>query len=988
MTWGTAVGATSYKVERAPDNGSNAPGTWQQLAAGVTGPTYDSTGLSANVKYWYRVRATNVSGDGAYTAPASATTLPNPPGAPTFSSITASSLTVSWTAPTGGASSYDLERGTSATGPWTPLATGTTALSYADSGLTPGTTYWYQVRATNLDGLKSAYASRSTITLPAAPAAPTFSSVGPFTLNVNWGLVTGATTYRLERAPDAAGVAGAWTEIASVTTSPYSPYADSQLSPNTRYWYRLRAANASGNGAYSPERSVMTLPGTPEKPTFSSVTKTSITVSWTAPAGGAASYELQRAPTANGTWMTAVSGTAALTFADANLTAGTTYFYRVRAANADGGYGAWSPVASTWTVPEAPGTPWFNGVSTVSLTVNWDPIPGAMIYQVERSPDVSGAPQPGGWVVRATLSGDTYYNDVGTANTVYWYRVRAVNDGGPGDYSPAASVATLANAPGQPTFSNVTQTSVTVSWTAPSGGAVGYVIERAPAQVGPFAPIQSGVTALSWADTPLSAGTTYWYRIRATNSASATGSPSLAASVTTVPAPPSGAPGAPTFSAIAATSVAIAWTDTSGATSYRLERAPDASSAPGAWTVIATVSVKSYTDRSLAANTRYWYRVRGATAGGDGTYSAESFVITAPNAPGTPSLTSIGTTSIGLAWTEPAGSAAGYELERGTSASGPWGALVAVAGRSHTDTGLAPGTTYWYRVRATNASGVAGAYSAARSADDARHGAGRADLLRGHRDVARAHVERRRGGDAVQRRTLHGLQRRLVTDCLVRRGHVLHEQRADAEHRLLVPDLRGECRGRARPLLSRDDRHDGAGRTRSADLQPDHDEGRHRELDRPVERRGELHARARRELGRTMDHHRERPRSHDPRRHRPRREHDVLVPGARGEHRRARGRPLQRPFRHDGRGHGDSAGDRSWRASLQLRRGDLAARELGHRAERDGVQARARARLDRPVGADRLDRRDQLHRHGPRGEHDVSLPRAWIELRWRWSALR
>jgi hypothetical protein len=106
---------------------------------------------------------------------------------------------------------------------------------------------------------------------------------------------------------------------------------------------------------------------------------------------------------------------------------------------------------------------------------------------VERSPDVFGAPQPDGWTLRGTLSGDTYYyNDVGTPNTIYWYRVRASNAGGPGDYSPVASVATLANAPGQPPVSNVTQTSVTVSWTAPSGGAVGYVVERALSRSDPL----------------------------------------------------------------------------------------------------------------------------------------------------------------------------------------------------------------------------------------------------------------------------------------------------------------------------------------------------------------------------------------------------------------------------------------------------------------------------------------------------------------------
>jgi fibronectin type 3 domain-containing protein len=712
LTWGAAAGATTYKVERAPDS-AGVPGSFTQIAGAVAGTSFDSIGLAANVKYWYRVRATNASGDGAFGPQASVTTMPNPPGGPSFSSVTEMSLTVAWTAPSGGAASYDLERGPTSNGLWTALATATTAVSFADSGLTAGTTYWYRVRATNLEGLKSEWTTRSVVTLPVAPAAPTFSNVGPYTLSVSWPAVTGASSYVLERAPDEGDAPGTFAQLSDKATS---PHADNGLSPNTRYWYGLRAVNASGAGAWSPAATVMTVPDVPGKPELTSVTKTSVTVTWTAPAGGATSYELQRALTANGTWTTIASG-GALTFTDGGLTAGTTYYYRVRALNADAGAGAWSPIASTTTLPAAPGTPWFTGVSTVSLTVNWDPIPGATIYQVERSPDVNGSAQPDGWAVRATLSGDTYYNDVGTANTVYWYRIRAATDGGFGDYSPQASVATVANAPGKPTFSGVTMTSVTVSWTVPTGGAVSYVVERAPGQLGPFAVLETGtVTTTSWTDTTLSAGTTYWYRIRAVNATGLTGAPSLAASVTTVPAPPSGAPGAPTFSAITATTVAVAWTDSSGATSYRLERAPDVSGAAGAWAQLQTVSTKSYTDRYLSANTRYWYRVLGATAGGDGSYSAPSFVITAPNAPGTPSVTSVGTSSIGLSWTEPTGGAASYELERGTSASGPWGAPVTITGRSHTDTGLAAGTTYWYRVRATNASGVPGTYSPTRTA--------------------------------------------------------------------------------------------------------------------------------------------------------------------------------------------------------------------------------------------------------------------------------
>jgi hypothetical protein len=58
---------------------------------------------------------------------------------------------VSWTAPTSGAASYELERRVGSTGSFTQIASGT-ALSFDDFGLTPGTTYTYQVRAVNMDG--------------------------------------------------------------------------------------------------------------------------------------------------------------------------------------------------------------------------------------------------------------------------------------------------------------------------------------------------------------------------------------------------------------------------------------------------------------------------------------------------------------------------------------------------------------------------------------------------------------------------------------------------------------------------------------------------------------------------------------------------------------------------------------------------------------------------------------------------------------------
>ncbi len=67
---------SGFRIERATGSGSFIEiGT---TAANVT--TYQSTGLTANTSYSYRVRAYNIAGNSNYSASASATTLPGPAG--------------------------------------------------------------------------------------------------------------------------------------------------------------------------------------------------------------------------------------------------------------------------------------------------------------------------------------------------------------------------------------------------------------------------------------------------------------------------------------------------------------------------------------------------------------------------------------------------------------------------------------------------------------------------------------------------------------------------------------------------------------------------------------------------------------------------------------------------------------------------------------------------------------------------------------------
>ena len=114
----------------------------------------------------------------ASTSPTTPTTPTSPstptvqaPAAPTGLNAAGGNATVmlTWTASTG-ATGYQVSRSTSSTGPWSPIGTAT-MISYSDTGLTNGTTYYYVVAAQNSAGM-SANSAAVRVT-PAAPVPTT-----------------------------------------------------------------------------------------------------------------------------------------------------------------------------------------------------------------------------------------------------------------------------------------------------------------------------------------------------------------------------------------------------------------------------------------------------------------------------------------------------------------------------------------------------------------------------------------------------------------------------------------------------------------------------------------------------------------------------------------------------------------------------------------------------------------------------------------------
>lgn len=258
----------------------------------------------------------------------------------------------------------------------------------------------------------------------------------------------------------------------------------------------------------------------------------SATITWLPPAGGTVSvYSIERSLLSSTGFFTQVGTTTSLNFLDTPLTNGTTYYYTVTAHDA-GGNSAVSPVVSVvpvTTAPTVPGVPTnvvaIAGASTV--TVNWlapastgnSPITSYLLQQL-----VGGS-----YSTIATLNGSTFSRLVTglTNGTAYSFRVIAVN--AIGNSAPSAVVTATptvgATVPTAPTAVVATPgvTQVTVTWGAPTsdgGNALTtYVVERSTSPTSGFVIVgtQPMEAPKQFVSTPLTSGTTYYFRVLAQN---------------------------------------------------------------------------------------------------------------------------------------------------------------------------------------------------------------------------------------------------------------------------------------------------------------------------------------------------------------------------------------------------------------------------------------------------------------------------------------
>ena len=744
-TLGNPANEIGFRIERAQyaANGTTL-GAYTAIGTALANATSFTDGVIAAplTKYSYRIIAFNVTGETASNA--ISVTTPGGPLAPTGLAAALQAgpqVTLTWTDNATNETGYVIQRSVNG-GAYASLATpaahtGTGTMTYIDTTVLPGTTYAYQVYAVN--GLiRSTLSNTATVVVPPAPLAPSglaaVLQTGP-QVTLTWtDNATNETGFVLQRSVNGGAFATLVSPAAHTGTGTMT-YIDTTVTPGNAYAYQVRAMNGVIASAFSNTASVA-VPALPLAPTgLAAVLQAGpqVTLTWTDNATNETGFVLQRSLN-GGAFATIASpaasaNTGTVTYIDTTALPGNTYAYQVRAMNGVIA-SAFSNTASVVVppVPLAPTTLAAALQAGPQVTLTWtDRATNETGFVIQRSVNGGAYAPLATPAAHAGTGATTYIDTTVTAGNTYAYQVQAVNGVIASAFSNTANVVVPALPLAPTTLAAALQTGpqVTLTWTDNATNETGFVLQRS-VNGGAFATLVSpaahtGTGAMTYIDTTVTAGNTYAYQVQAVNGV-ITSAFSNTANVV-VPALPL----APTTLAAvlqAGPQVALTWTDNAtNETSYVVRRSVNG----GAFAALATLAANAgtgtmtYTDTTTTLGNTYAYQVQAINGVIVSAFSntASVTVAAAPAAPTTLTATlqaALGTApKIALSFRDNATTETGFGVERSVN-GGAFAAITTLPAKTgtgtvtYTDTAVAAGNSYAYRVRAVNGT-IVSAYS-------------------------------------------------------------------------------------------------------------------------------------------------------------------------------------------------------------------------------------------------------------------------------------
>ncbi|WP_420129295.1 S8 family serine peptidase [Longimicrobium sp.] len=324
---------------------------------------------------------------------------------------------------------------------------------------------------------------------PGAPAGVTVALHSATSVRVGWSAGLDSITHfelgrRMQNAADSTW--GTWGNAGSVNGAARE-YDDTGLATGGNYQHRVRTCNDLACSDWTAAAALrIAVPAGPGTPVGRPLSGTQLRLTWVDNSANESGFVVERAQYLNGAWTAyqqiATPGRNTTVLADAGLTAGVSYRYRVAACNVVG----CSPRSTSAAVPMPlpPAAPTGTGAAVVApslVRVTWTDASGnETAFEVLRR----DRREDGTWsdyAVRAQLrSNAVVFADSGVAVGVYQYRVRACNGPVCSPLAPAVQVAMPAPpaAPVGPAVVALSSTSAQVTWTDASTSETGFTIQR------------------------------------------------------------------------------------------------------------------------------------------------------------------------------------------------------------------------------------------------------------------------------------------------------------------------------------------------------------------------------------------------------------------------------------------------------------------------------------------------------------------------------
>ncbi len=504
VKWNSVSGAEQYKVYRKL-SGESAWTALKTVGSNVTS-LVDTSAVSGATNY-YAVKVC-INGTWSGVKSEGINYIATPQITKTASAI-GSGITIKWDA-VAGAAQYRIYRKTSSSGSWSLLAK-TANTSYTDKNVTSGKTYYYTLKAENMNNIsgynKTGWSVKYTIGIPAVSKVTTGSNY----IKVQWSAVKGAGGYVVYR--KTAGASG-WTRLGTTTSTAYT---DKKVKAGTVYYYTLKAYKGSTTSSYNKTGWAGVILSTPTVKISNA--SNGIKVTWSKVAG-AKGYTVYSSQLVNGKWSAwksrGTAGEAKFSWVDKNTKSGETYRYTVRAVN---GLCKSAYKASASLVFLAQPTVTISNAAS-GITVKWTKSAGAANYVIYRSQLNAETGTWSSWKNLGKLaSSKTSWTDKNVVDGVtYKYTVRAAKGTVMSTYKASNEAMFLA----VPELLSCQQdTSGNILEFQGNGNADGYRIYRKTLYTNwTLLETINGADNCVYTDANIISGTEYIYTVRAVNGSS------------------------------------------------------------------------------------------------------------------------------------------------------------------------------------------------------------------------------------------------------------------------------------------------------------------------------------------------------------------------------------------------------------------------------------------------------------------------------------